>query len=116
MFLVIYTLPLLKTTTLIIDFKINQEFIAKVLCINKDKPELKCNGQCHLKKELSKSEEKEKEAPQSIQLKEQMQFTPKSIRTSLQLFPCAVQSSYPYMMPFSGAQFFKDIFHPPRFV
>jgi hypothetical protein len=33
---------------------INYDYISKVLCINKDKPELKCNGKCHLMKELAK--------------------------------------------------------------
>lgn len=45
---------------IIIDFKINQDYIAKVLCINKEKPEKKCNGNCHLTKQLQKAEESEK--------------------------------------------------------
>jgi hypothetical protein len=36
------------------DYAINYDYISKVLCINKDKPELKCNGKCHLMKELAK--------------------------------------------------------------
>lgn len=35
-------------------FKINQDEIAAEHCVNKDKPEMHCNGQCHLKKELKK--------------------------------------------------------------
>lgn len=35
-------------------FKINQEEIAAEFCVNKAKPEMHCNGQCHLKKELEK--------------------------------------------------------------
>ena len=38
----------------------NKEYIAKYLCINKDKPELQCNGKCHLKKELSEQRKEEK--------------------------------------------------------
>lgn len=40
-----------------VDFKIHQDFIAKVLCINKDVPESTCNGTCHLKKHLKQTEE-----------------------------------------------------------
>lgn len=29
-------------------FKANQPFIAKELCVNKDRPELHCNGKCFL--------------------------------------------------------------------
>jgi hypothetical protein len=42
------------------DYAINYDYISKVLCINKDKPELKCNGKCHLMKELAKASEDDK--------------------------------------------------------
>ena len=35
------------------------DYITAELCINKDKPELKCNGTCHLKKELSEASDSE---------------------------------------------------------
>jgi hypothetical protein len=41
----------------VMDYAINYDYISKVLCINKDKPELKCNGKCHLMKELAKTED-----------------------------------------------------------
>lgn len=44
----------------VIDYVINYEYISTVLCENKDKPELKCCGKCHLKKELAKASEAEK--------------------------------------------------------
>ena len=36
-----------------LDYAINKEFIAKVLCDNIEKPKLKCNGKCHLKTQLN---------------------------------------------------------------
>lgn len=39
---------------------VNYEYIATQLCENKAKPELKCNGKCHLAKELAKASENEK--------------------------------------------------------
>jgi hypothetical protein len=47
----------IKTFLVTIDYFINYNYIAKNLCENKDKPKLKCNGKCHLKKELKKVEE-----------------------------------------------------------
>lgn len=38
----------------LVDYAINYDYISEVLCINKNKPELKCNGKCHLKSELAK--------------------------------------------------------------
>ncbi len=51
---------ILKPITPVIDYVVNYEYISKVLCENKAKPELKCNGKCHLMKELAKASEDEK--------------------------------------------------------
>lgn len=38
-------------------YQVNQEYVAKELCVNKAKPQLQCNGKCHLMKQLRKLEE-----------------------------------------------------------
>lgn len=38
----------------LLEYRVNYTYIATVLCENKGKPQLACNGQCHLKKELAK--------------------------------------------------------------
>ncbi|WP_294276678.1 hypothetical protein [uncultured Chryseobacterium sp.] len=37
------------------EYAVNYTYIAEVLCINKAKPELHCNGKCYLSKELAKN-------------------------------------------------------------
>lgn len=37
------------------EYVVNYDYISKVLCINKEKPKLECNGKCHLMKELAKA-------------------------------------------------------------
>lgn len=39
-----------------LNYQINKEYIIAKLCENKDKPELKCHGKCHLKKKLDQSD------------------------------------------------------------
>lgn len=39
-----------------LDFMINKDFIAKTLCVNKNKPQMHCNGKCHLKKMMEKED------------------------------------------------------------
>ncbi|WP_055448351.1 hypothetical protein [Lacinutrix mariniflava] len=34
-------------------FQLNIDYIINTYCVNKEKPELKCNGNCHLTKQLS---------------------------------------------------------------
>jgi hypothetical protein len=50
---------LLKPALPMIDYIVNYDYISKVLCINKAKPKLHCNGKCHLMKELAKTSESE---------------------------------------------------------
>ena len=50
---------LLKPVLPVIDYVVNYEYITKVLCVNKDKPKMKCNGKCHLMKELANQAEKD---------------------------------------------------------
>jgi len=51
---------LLKPIVPVFQYVINYEYISEVLCVNKEKPELKCNGKCHLMQELAKASEDEK--------------------------------------------------------
>jgi hypothetical protein len=51
---------LVKPVFPVIDYVVNYDYIAKVLCENKAKPELKCNGKCQLMKELAKAAEEQK--------------------------------------------------------
>jgi len=51
---------LLKPVLPVVDYIVNYEYITTKLCVNKAKPKLKCNGKCHLMKELAKASESEK--------------------------------------------------------
>jgi hypothetical protein len=51
---------ILKPVFPVIEYVTNYNYITKVLCINKAKPKLQCNGKCHLMKELAKASENEK--------------------------------------------------------
>lgn len=44
-------------------WKVNQTALAELYCENKDKPIMHCNGNCYLKKQLEKAENKKKEFP-----------------------------------------------------
>jgi len=51
------------------EFKTNQKYIAAVLCENKDKPQLNCQGKCYLMKKLKEAEDKEKKQENTSQKK-----------------------------------------------
>ena len=54
-FLILYLVALIRPLAPLLEYYSNQDFFAKVLCINQDKPELACNGQCILMQKLKKA-------------------------------------------------------------
>jgi len=54
------------------EYVFNYNYIAKELCVNKDKPVMHCNGKCHLMKELAKKAAEE--TPSSEKKTGGMQF------------------------------------------
>ena len=67
-FVFLYLIATLRPIQPYVEYFINQDYIAEFLCINKDKPELQCNGKCHLAKQIEKQQEKEPFSSQRISL------------------------------------------------
>lgn len=51
---------LLKPVLPVVEYIVNYNYVSTVLCVNKAKPAIACNGKCHLMKELAKASEQEK--------------------------------------------------------
>mgnify|MGYP000530418343 CR=1 FL=1 len=47
-----FTISMVWQTATIAHFYMNRAAITEAYCINKEKPQLNCHGQCHLKKQL----------------------------------------------------------------
>lgn len=44
-----------------VDYQVNYELYSQVLCENKDKPQLQCNGKCHMMKEMAATNDTEEQ-------------------------------------------------------
>lgn len=53
---------LFQATVLYFNYEINKDFITEEYCENKERPELQCNGQCHLAKQLKIAEQEKSNA------------------------------------------------------
>lgn len=96
-----------------VEYVINYDYISKVLCINKDKPAMSCNGKCHLVKKLQQQEEDDfnslsiymEEYP--IGFVEILMLSEKNNNTYLkENIPFSFSQNYSYL-------FYGDVFHPP---
>ena len=55
--LVTTILPTFSQWGTIAYYQVNKEYITRVLCENRDKPQLNCNGKCYLAKKLKSQKE-----------------------------------------------------------
>ena len=61
-------LPTVSPWGTIAYFQLNRDYIARVLCENRDRPQMNCNGQCYLAKRLKAQQDKQdKETTERIQ-------------------------------------------------
>ncbi|GAB3967096.1 hypothetical protein GCM10028806_08790 [Spirosoma terrae] len=61
-------LPTVSPWGIIAHYQLNKKYIARVLCQNRDKPQLHCDGQCYLAKRLKAQQDKQdKETTERVQ-------------------------------------------------
>lgn len=97
---------------LIAYYNINIEYIITELCENKDKPELKCNGKCYLKKKLSKANEAEKQTTGLLKQSELTAFISNSYKQeSIKYIEITLLRGY--LTDLYSLSLSKAIFHPP---
>jgi len=61
-------LPTLSPWGTVAYFHVNRTYIARVLCENRDRPKLNCNGKCYLAKMLKQQQEKkDKETTEKVE-------------------------------------------------
>lgn len=96
------------------NFWLNQEFIAENLCENREKPQMECNGMCHLKKELDKDDErKQQDNKQQVEV---MLFIQSGYRYEIEKtasFLIEKQRNYAFVLPQKPVEYHSYIFHPP---
>ena len=115
---IVFILHLFSSVFIYADFIINNEYIASVLCINKEKPEMHCNGKCHLGKELAKEAANDKtpfssktsktEIPQVIISENISEFL---FATETEIF---TSGEVGYKPVFHISSYTSKILHPPR--
>lgn len=112
--LILFSFQTFEIAFIVLNFKINQDFFAGI-CENKDKPEMKCNGKCHLKKQIKKQEEQKSKKEKRNTEKEIQNFL--LFRTNLLPKPKVqvVNASSLYKFKHNPRSCISDIFHPPRY-
>jgi len=104
-------IAMLRPIAPFVEYAINYDYISKVLCINKDKPELQCNGKCQLMQKLEKQQDDDFKSLRIVQedypigFVELLKITSrKVISVKKEVFSSV--NNYLYL-------FITSVFHPP---
>ena len=110
--LVLFSIQTFETALISLNFTINQDYFASI-CTNKDKPEMECNGKCHLKKQIKQHEE-EKSSEENLTQKEFQLFIQWLDIINKKNIASGLRNQISYSEPLHSIQYSFDIFHPPK--
>jgi hypothetical protein len=98
-----------------VSFTINQRYIIENFCVNKDMPELKCDGKCYLADQIKAEKERQESTPAFIFNPDFGVYIPISTFSVFHpkntIEPLAHKSFYQYWF---GQTVSKEIEHPPK--
>lgn len=96
-------------------YNLNKEYITSVFCINKEHPELHCDGQCFLAKKLKDLDGKNKQVQENLKriAEAEPKFQVLAINPNIPYFIITSESGY-LEKPVKDLS--ASIFHPPKTV
>ncbi len=100
-----------------LDYELRRDFIVRNYCINKDRPQLACNGKCYLSRKIAAAREQDERRAEQIfifqlldMIKDCFDSRP-ALTRPLQVI--TRQPSCEYTGIFALHPIVTDIFHPP---
>jgi hypothetical protein len=109
----LYALTLSQAYIPHVDYWVNHDFIASELCENKDRPELKCEGKCHLQKEIQDMNEESQEG-QEVSVQLMVEFLQTNDGFTFRPVSDHVQLNFPSRSDKLKNGHLTGVFHPPK--
>ncbi|HEY8919023.1 MULTISPECIES: hypothetical protein [unclassified Chitinophaga] len=99
---------------IVAEYELNRDYIAKNLCVNRNKPKMHCNGKCHMMRKMKQEEKSEQENPER-RAENKLEiicaaFSPAHLNHSL--IVSTIQ--YPNLQVNTCTVFVAAPFHPPQ--
>jgi hypothetical protein len=93
------------------DFYVNQSYIAKNLCVNRNKPMMHCNGKCYLAKKLKEQDKSQTPASKNERVDVLPFFVPDFF--SFVNTITRIKREYFIQDETSLSSYYSSVFHPP---
>ncbi|HEY9221869.1 MAG TPA: hypothetical protein VIO43_09890 [Lutibacter sp.] len=117
-FYLLYLLAMVRPLVPLMEYYANYDYIANVLCENRDKPYLECNGKCYLEKQLNKANHNDHDHKSTIP---QIDFEKYPV-TPLGQFSYNIKkfdekySHRFFVNKYTSQDFYISLFKPPQFI
>jgi hypothetical protein len=100
---------------IIVTFKVNQEYIAKNLCVQRDVKNNCCQGYCQLKKQLAEKDKREqRQLPRNSSEKNIFSFFICDELSSYKFITAIKEHNFDNYLCFFSSSLKCVIFHPPK--
>lgn len=109
----------LKPVLPVLEYVVNYDYISKVLCVNKSKPKMHCNGKCHLMQEMAKASENEKPISDKKNTAQQFEILFFEELKPFKIKPVYYCNTQKAADNYSNLYFHQNsgsVFHPPTFI
>ena len=110
-------LQTLEPEVLVVDYQLHKARITELYCVNKARPQLHCNGKCHLAQKLRQADDAEKKAPAGSLTKMKYEVLPTATFALAPHTPrCWPLPARPYPArpaPHCAAVLGANVFRPP---
>lgn len=98
---------------LLSNYLLNKEYITLNFCENKSKPKLKCNGKCHLTKQLKEQDKQDNSSKNNTRSVEEVQFCYEYDNSILPpFFYVSISPNWGYLNEETNTTSLS-VFHPP---
>jgi len=110
---------LVKPLWPVAEYIINYDYIVNVLCENKDRPQMHCDGKCYLAEQLAKESEKNDKNPfgesrSNTEIHPMVFFEPSNPMDLEIDFLSSASNNFRTSQVFISTLFSSDISHPPE--
>lgn len=112
----LYLVAMLQPIMPLLEYHVNKEYIANVLCENRERPQLACNGKCYLSKKVieNRKETSHSHSVPKIDLAK-YPITPISIQKTTYDFKDKKEKSIFYNLKMRLKKFVVEVDRPPTY-
>jgi hypothetical protein len=96
-----------------LDFLMNRNYIAKTLCVNQDKPQMHCKGNCYLARQMQEQQDENKQSGNTRKEKFEVQFFFLPDETIINYDLPLIAVIYAPKRDNIIFQYQQSVFHPP---